>query len=52
MGDFDVIDRFMAAFTQYIDSGFGLLRGDVAFLTTTLVGMDVDSGRPLLGNGR
>ncbi len=41
MGDFDVIDRFMAAFAQYIDSGFGLLRADVAFLTTTLVGMDI-----------
>jgi type IV secretion system protein TrbL len=41
MGDLDVIDRFMAAFIQYIDSGFGLLRGDVAFLTTTLVGIDI-----------
>ena len=41
MGDFNVIDRFMAAFVQYIDSGFGLLRGDVAFLTTTLVGIDI-----------
>ena len=41
MGDLNVIDGFMAAFTRYIDSGFGLLRGDVAFLTTTLVGIDV-----------
>ena len=41
MGELNVIDRFMAAFTQYIDSGFGLLRGDVAFLTTTLVGIDI-----------
>jgi type IV secretion system protein TrbL len=41
MGDLSVIDRFMAAFIQYIDSGFGLLRGDVAFLTTTLVGIDI-----------
>jgi type IV secretion system protein TrbL len=41
MGDLDVIDRFMAAFIQYIDSGFGLLGGDVAFLTTTLVGIDI-----------
>lgn len=41
MGDLNVIDRFMAAFIQYIDSGFGLLRGDVAFLTTTLVGIDI-----------
>ncbi len=41
MGDLNVIDRFMSAFIQYIDSGFGLLRGDVAFLTTTLVGIDI-----------
>ena len=41
MGDLNVIDRFMAAFIQYIDSGFGLLRGDVAFLTTSLVGIDI-----------
>src|SRR4051794_586516 len=41
MGDLNVIDRFMAAFIQYVDSGFGLLRGNVAFLTTTLVGIDI-----------
>ncbi|HEX3423915.1 MAG TPA: P-type conjugative transfer protein TrbL [Sphingomicrobium sp.] len=41
MNDLNIIDRFMAAFIQYIDSGFGLLRGDVAFLTTTLVGIDI-----------
>jgi len=41
MGDMNVIDRFMAAFIQYIDSGFGLLGGDVAFLTTVLVGIDI-----------
>ena len=41
MNDLNVIDRFMAAFIQYIDSGFGLLGGDVAFLTTTLVGIDI-----------
>src|SRR3954452_9760429 len=41
MGDLNVIDRFMAALNQYIDSGFGLLRGDVAFLTTSLVGIDI-----------
>lgn len=41
MGDLNVIDRFMAAFIQYIDSGFGLLGGDVAFLTTALVGIDI-----------
>ncbi|HEX4735946.1 MAG TPA: type IV secretion system protein, partial [Allosphingosinicella sp.] len=41
MGDLNVIDRFMAAFIRYIDSGFGLLHGDVAFLTTVLVGIDI-----------
>jgi type IV secretion system protein TrbL len=41
MGDLNVIDRFMAAFIQYIDSGFGLLGGDVTFLTTVLVGIDI-----------
>ena len=41
MGDLNVIDRFMATFIQYIDSGFGLLRGDVAFLSSTLIGIDV-----------
>jgi len=41
MGDLNVVDRFMAAFIQYIDSGFGLLGGDVTFLTTALVGIDI-----------
>ena len=41
MNDLGVIDRFLAAFIQYIDSGFGLLGGDVAFLTTVLVGIDI-----------
>lgn len=41
MGDLNVIDRFMAVFIQYIDSGFGLLGPDVAFLTSVLVGIDI-----------
>lgn len=41
MDDLGVIDRFMAAFIQYIDSGFGLLAGDVAFLTSVLIGIDI-----------
>jgi type IV secretion system protein TrbL len=41
MGDLNVIDRFMEAFIRYIDSGFGLLGSDVAFLTTVLVGIDI-----------
>lgn len=41
MNDLNVIDRFMQAFIRYIDSGFGLLGGDVGFLTTTLIGIDI-----------
>jgi type IV secretion system protein TrbL len=41
MGDLNVIDRFMATFIRYIDSGFGLLTGDVAFLTTILIAIDI-----------
>ncbi|VVT24803.1 P-type conjugative transfer protein TrbL [Rhizobium sp. EC-SD404] len=36
-----VIDRFLDVFASYIDSGFGLLGGDVAFLATTLIVIDV-----------
>ncbi|RIV80346.1 P-type conjugative transfer protein TrbL [Pelagerythrobacter aerophilus] len=41
MDDLNVIDRFLEAFIAYIDSGFGLLGGDVAFLTTVLIGIDI-----------
>jgi type IV secretion system protein TrbL len=41
MDDLNVIDRFMDAFIRYIDSGFGLLGGDVAFLTSVLIGIDI-----------
>lgn len=41
VNDLNVIDRFMADFIRYIDSGFGLLGGDVAFLTTALIGIDI-----------
>lgn len=41
MNDLNVIDRFLSVFIRYIDSGFGLLGGDVAFLTTTLIGIDI-----------
>lgn len=41
MGDLNVIDRFMETFIRYIDSGFGLLTADVAFLTTILIGIDI-----------
>ncbi|MFI5024493.1 MAG: P-type conjugative transfer protein TrbL [Alphaproteobacteria bacterium] len=41
MGDLGVIDQFTQTFIQYIDGGFGLLNGDVAALTTVLVGIDI-----------
>lgn len=41
MDELNVIDRFMDAFVRYIDSGFGLLSGDVAFLTSVLIGIDI-----------
>lgn len=41
MNDLNVIDRFLAAFVTYIDSGFGLLGPDVGFLTATLIGIDI-----------
>lgn len=41
MDDVAVIDRFLDVFSTYIDSGFGLLGGEVAFLTATLVVIDM-----------
>jgi len=41
MGGAGVIDRFLEVFTSYIDSGFGLLHGEVAFIATTLIVIDV-----------
>ncbi|MER8929863.1 P-type conjugative transfer protein TrbL [Mesorhizobium sp. M0633] len=41
MNDTGVIDRFLETFTRYIDSGFGLLSGEVAFLTSTLIVIDI-----------
>jgi type IV secretion system protein TrbL len=41
MNDTGVIDQFLTIFTQYIDSGFGLLGGEVGFLSTTLIVIDV-----------
>ncbi|HWK70573.1 MAG TPA: hypothetical protein VNS29_06990 [Burkholderiaceae bacterium] len=32
MNDVSVIDHFLNIFSIYIDSGFGLLRGEVAYL--------------------
>ncbi|MGJ4932396.1 P-type conjugative transfer protein TrbL [Bradyrhizobium sp. HKCCYLS2038] len=36
-----IIDQFLEAFTRSIDSGFGLLGGEVGYLATTLVAIDV-----------
>jgi type IV secretion system protein TrbL len=41
MADLSVIDRFTETFSRYIDSGFGLLSGDVSFLSSTLIGIDL-----------
>jgi len=41
MGGSGVIDNFLGTFTRYIDSGFGLLSGEVAFIATTLIVIDV-----------
>lgn len=41
MADLTVIDRFTETFSKYIDSGFGLLGGDVTFLSSTLVVIDI-----------
>jgi type IV secretion system protein TrbL len=41
MADLSVIDRFTVTFSRYIDSGFGILGGDVSFLSSTLVAIDL-----------
>lgn len=41
MNDISVIDQFLAVFSQYIDSGFGLLHGEVAYLSATLIVIDM-----------
>lgn len=41
MNDTGVIDNFLTIFSTYIDSGFGLLGGEVGFLSTTLIVIDV-----------
>jgi type IV secretion system protein TrbL len=41
MNDMGVIDRFLEVFTRYIDSGFGMLGGEVAWLASSLVVIDV-----------
>ncbi len=36
-----IIDNFLATFTQYIDSGFGLVQGDVHWLAGVLIAIDL-----------
>ena len=38
--DVGIIDHFLDVFSQYINSGFGLISGDVGFLVAVLIGVD------------
>lgn len=39
--DLNVVDSFLDIFGRYLDSGFGLLKGDVGHLATILIAIDV-----------
>jgi type IV secretion system protein TrbL len=41
MGGTGVIDNFLEIFTRYIDSGFGLVQGDVRWLAGVLIAIDI-----------
>jgi type IV secretion system protein TrbL len=41
MGGTGVIDGFLATFTQYIDSSFGLVQSDVRWLASVLIAIDI-----------
>jgi len=41
MGGSGVTDQFLNGFMTYIDSGFGLLGGDVRFLSSTLIALGI-----------
>jgi len=41
MDDLGIIDEFVATFSAYIDSGFGLLGSEVQYLTAILIGIDI-----------
>ncbi|MBR1024719.1 P-type conjugative transfer protein TrbL [Bradyrhizobium viridifuturi] len=41
MNNVGVIDTFLNTFTTYIDSGFGLIRGEVTYLSSTLIVIDI-----------
>ena len=41
MNDVGVIDAFLNTFTSYIDSGFGLIKGEVMGLSSILIALDI-----------
>lgn len=41
MDDLGIIDEFVKTFSFYIDSGFGLIGGEVHYLTAVLIGIDI-----------
>lgn len=41
MNNVGVIDSFLNTFTTYLDSGFGLVKGEVAYLSSTLIVIDI-----------
>ena len=51
MNDLSIIDQFLSVFSRYIDSGFGLLRGDVAHLSAILIGIDITLAGLLWASG-
>ena len=41
MNNVGVIDTFLNTFTTYINSGFGLIKGEVTYLSSTLIVIDI-----------
>ena len=41
MNNVGVIDQFLNTFTTYIDFGFGLIKGDINYLSSTLIAVDI-----------
>ncbi|MFN3778420.1 MAG: P-type conjugative transfer protein TrbL, partial [Brevundimonas aurantiaca] len=41
MNDTTIVNRFLDTFSTYIDSGFGLLGGEIAFLSSALIVIDL-----------
>ncbi|MCK1349191.1 type IV secretion system protein TrbL [Bradyrhizobium sp. GM0.4] len=41
MNNVGVIDTFLNTFTTYIDSGFGLIKGEVTYVSSTLIVIDI-----------